>query len=113
MESEELTDWRSLVHQAYQVDPLRPNSQATSGIKGNFKIPTTEVLFTRNRRDREPSSHFCSHDLQLKRFLGLALIDAPLPVLLKSCKGRMQLSIRITRALGKEGVLCMGFLRAH
>ena len=114
-EWEGLAAWRGLVHQAYQAEPLQTNLSSKLWHQGQFQDPhNRRAFFTPNRREREPSSHHYGHDLQLKRFVGLPLIGAPLPVLLEhGLKVARSSRFESPKSWAKKGFLCMGPLRAR
>ncbi len=114
-EWEALSAWRGVVHQAYQATPLQANLSCDLWHQGQFQDPKARrAFFTTNRREREPSSHHYGHDLQLKRFIDLPLIGAPLPVLLEhGLKVARSSRFESPKPWAKKGFLCMGPLRAR
>ena len=102
------TDWRSLVHQAYQVDPLQ--TKLSSNLwQGNFKIPTTEVLLRETDVIVNPLAF-----LQPRPSTQTLPWPSPNRCLTRASSRVVECSSRFeSPALGQEGVLCMGFLRAH
>ncbi len=114
-EWEALNAWRGLIHQAYSGQPMQPNLCHDLWHQGRFQSPfRKKAFFTPNRREREPSSHHYGHDIQLKRYCGLPLVGAPLPVLLEhGLKVAESSRFEVPKAWAKQGYLCMGPLRAH
>lgn len=114
-EWEALSAWRGLVHQAYQSEPLQANLTSQLWHQGRFQDPQARrAFFTPNRREREPSSHHYGHDLQLKRFVGLPLIGAPLQVLLEhGLKVARTSRFESPKPWAQKGFFCMGPIRAR
>jgi hypothetical protein len=114
-EWEALSAWRGLVHQAYQGQPLQPNICSDLWYQSRFQNPfARKAFFTPNRREREASSHHYGHDIQLKRYAGIPLVGAPLPMLLEhGLKVSESARFEMPKAWAHRGYLCMGPLRAR
>ena len=114
-EWEALAAYRGLVQQAFCSTPPQLDICSDIWHQGRFQSAHEKrPFFSPSQREREGSSHHYGHDIQIKRYAGLPLVGAPLPLLLEhGLKVTRNSVFEAPRTWAYRGYLCMGPLRAY